>query len=153
ELSCENTETPVPAIDLALEILENAAALPLPVPLAAGVDAEAELSGPTVGASVREALEKTVRSLAGQVRATGAGSSEPGTTDWTVVDGHRRWTLTVQKKSLRALTSAGTTIPLETTGLNVAAIVAALNQGQVGPASGAVAKLLSGNRNPPPDLS
>jgi hypothetical protein len=43
ELSCENTETELPHIDLALEILENAVALPLEVDLPAGTDAASVL--------------------------------------------------------------------------------------------------------------
>ena len=56
ELSCNNTNTVVPAIDLALEALENAVALPLKVELLPGTNVEAELSGQAIGAEVRKAL-------------------------------------------------------------------------------------------------
>ena len=153
ELTCENTDTPVPSIDLALEILENAVALPLPVSLGADVDAEAELSGGTVGPSVRAALERTVRELKGTVTAKRSGSIEAGTGDWTVVDGHRRWTLTLQKR-FRALTDAGAKLPLETAGLNEPAILAALNLGQLGTGlDSAFAALLGTSVKGPHDLS
>jgi hypothetical protein len=154
ELSCNNTNTEVPAIDLALEILENAVALPLDVPLDAGVDAEAQLSGSTVGKNVRDALEKTVRSLQGEVQAKPSGSHEPGTTDWTVVDGYRRWTLTVQKKNLRAQTATGKTYVLDTKALSLSSIVAALDNGQIFPgAEPPFAGLLAVNQKQPPDLT
>jgi Tc toxin complex TcA C-terminal TcB-binding domain/ABC toxin N-terminal region/Neuraminidase-like domain len=154
ELSCDNTNTEVPAIDLALEILENAVALPLEVPLPAGTDAEKELSGNIVGDHVRTALQSTVRNLSGTVRATPAGSHEAGTTDWTVVDGHRRWTLTLKNRVLRAATATGTARMIDTTGLDQAALIASLDQGHVSSgAESAFARLLAPNRTQPPDIA
>src|SRR5205085_11837897 len=61
ELSCNNTNTEVPAIDLALEALENSVVFPFDVELPAGSDVEAQLSGSTstVGPAVKAALGKT----------------------------------------------------------------------------------------------
>jgi len=156
ELSCNNTNTVVPAIDLALEVLENAVALPLDVPLPAGTDVEAQLSGPTVGAEVESALKKTVRNLTGEVRATQEGDA------WTVVDGHRRWKLTAQAEALYAEEYAGwwpqaaipTVRPLDTRGLNLSALIAALDQGRVASgAEAAFARLFAANQVQPPDLT
>ncbi|MEK6675311.1 MAG: neuraminidase-like domain-containing protein [Planctomycetota bacterium] len=141
ELSCDNTNTVVPAIDLALEILENAVALPLEVELDDSTDVEAQL-WPTVGVEVRSALEKTVRNLAGEVRAVWEDGA------WTVVDGHRRWKINAQNK---AALKAGT-LELDTTGLDLPAVIAALDQGQI--ASGAeatFARLFAAGHVQPPD--
>ena len=102
ELSCENTNTPVAGDRSGAGNPRNAAALPLEVPLPGGVDAEAELRGPTVGAlGARGAQKDSPRAQRRSTRQP-AGSSENGTTDWTVVDGHRRWTLTVREELARA---------------------------------------------------
>ena len=125
ELSCNNTNTVVPAIDLALEVLENAVALPLKVLLPAGTNVDAQLiNGQIVGAAVRTALEKTVRNLGDEVRATLDTSEGYG---WTVVDGHLRWKLTAQKED--AL-KAGTVL-LDTGDLDPQAVIDAMNQGEI----------------------
>jgi hypothetical protein len=99
ELTCSNSNTEVPSIDLALEILENAVALPLAIELPAGTSVDQELRDKQpVGATVRTALERTVRHFAGDGLATWAGANGDGTADWTVVDLHRRWTITVRPK-------------------------------------------------------
>jgi hypothetical protein len=146
ELSCNNTNTEVPAIDLALEVLENSVALPFDVELSAGSEVEAQLSGSTVGAAVKTALEKTVRSrsLLGEVNAAREGE------DWTVVDAHRRWKLNAQNA---AALKAGTQT-LDTTGLDMSALIAALNRGQVARgAEAAFARLFAPNQKQPPDLT
>ena len=144
ELSCNNTNTEVPAIDLALEVLENSVALPFDVEVPLGSDAEAQLSGSTVGAAVKAALERTVRSLSGEVRATREGGY------WTVVDQHRRWKITARNA---AALMAGKQ-RLDTTGLDVPALIASLNQGQVARgAEAAFARLFAANHKQPPDLT
>ncbi len=154
ELSCNNTNTPVPAIDLALEILENAVALPLDVPLKRGVQPETELNSKPVGASVREALLSTVRSLAGNVNATLVDSPSEVTSNWVVVDGRRRWTLTVQRKVVRARSAAGQELMLNTGSDVVDAVVSALDQGAIASgAEAAFAAVLAGNQSSPPDLT
>jgi hypothetical protein len=131
ELSCSNTYTEVPAIDLALEILENAVALPLEIDLAPGTRIEAELGQP-VGQAVRDALQKTVSTLVGSVNATAAGSRELGTSDWTVVDAHRRWTLTARPEdALHAESAAGRGALVDVTNLDRPGLIAALDQGSV----------------------
>lgn len=94
ELSCNNTNTEVPAIDLALEILENAVAfaVPLEVDLPIGMDILQELNGIKDSSKIREALGKTVRKLSDDLWAKQEGADS----DWTVIDGHRRWKLSVQ---------------------------------------------------------
>jgi hypothetical protein len=135
ELSCENSNTELPAIDLALEALENAVALPLDVPLQPGTDIEAQLRGATVGPEARKALAKTAWKIAAELHATRAGSSEAGTSDWTVVDGHRRWTLTARPEAaLGARAATGPAKLVDLTGLELPALLAALDDGTV-PAS------------------
>lgn len=135
ELSCNNTHTEVPAIDLALEVLENAVALPKPVTLDNNTDVEAQLTVPNLGAEVRRALAQTVRELPAKLTATEAGPGEPGSTNWTVVDGHRRWTLTAQRETLLATTAAGLTGLLDSTGLDLTALGTALDAGAIPPAA------------------
>ena len=132
ELTCENANTEVPAIDLALEALENAVALPLDVVLDPGTDVEMQLRGATVGPDVRDALGKTAWRVAPGLRAATAGSSAAGTSDWTVVDGHRRWTLTARPEATlgaRAATGPAKLVDLE--GLDLPALLAALDDGDV----------------------
>src|SRR5205085_3870586 len=58
ELSCENTNTPIPYIDLVLEILENAVAFPLAL-VVEGIDINTEFNAGRVPVAVAEALHKT----------------------------------------------------------------------------------------------
>ena len=134
ELSCNNTHTEVPAIDLALEILENAVALPLDIPVLDGTDIQAQLS-PVVSDAVEAALAKTVRGLSGKLTATRADTfPEPGTSDWTVVDGHRRWTLTARPRdAVTATTTSARRSLLDIPALDLPAVVAALDGGEVLP--------------------
>lgn len=153
ELSCNNTNTVVPAIDLALEILENAVALPLEVELQPGTNVNDQLSGPNVGPEVWTALKKTVRTLPhgpGEVRAT---QDSVGGTTWTVVDGHRRWKITAQpENALKWRTGTGPTQPLDTTGVNLQALIAALDRKEVPKdAEAAFAGLFAPNQKHPSD--
>jgi Tc toxin complex TcA C-terminal TcB-binding domain/Neuraminidase-like domain len=149
ELSCNNANTEVAAIDLALETLENAAALPFDVPLAPGTDIQAQLSGATVGADVLAGLKRTVRSLPGPVQATPEGG------DWTVVDGHRRWKITAQfQPEIETRTSAGVTGQLDTASMNLAEAISALDAGSVAKdAESAFATLFAGNRTVAPGIT
>ena len=118
-------------------------ALPLDVSLLAGTDVETQLSGKTVGDEVRKALEKTVRNLGDEVRATQEGDA------WTVVDGHRRWKLTAQPEALKT----GARL-LDTADLDLPALIAALDQKQVDSGAKAVfERLFAGNHRQPPDLA
>src|SRR5205807_5490976 len=58
ELSCENTNIEIPYIDLVLEILENAVALPMAL-VVEGIDIDAEFAGGKVPEKVAKALHKT----------------------------------------------------------------------------------------------
>jgi hypothetical protein len=137
ELSCNNTNTEVPAIDLALEILENAVALPMDIDLLAGANIETELGPPAGGArlvspTIRAALQKTMTAPIGDVDATPAGSREIGTTDWTVVDAHRRWTLTARPEDgFHAESAGGKKTLLDTTHVEERAFVQAFDQSRV----------------------
>ena len=157
ELTCENANTELPAIDLALEALENAVALPLEVALEAGTDIEAQLRGATVGPEVSRALGKTAWRVAPDLRATPAGSDPAGTSAWTVVDGHRRWTLTARPEDgLAARAGTGPAERVELEGVELAPLVAALDDGRVsGPAELALVKLFtkSQRRSPSYDLT
>jgi hypothetical protein len=146
ELSCNNANTEVPAIDLALETLENAVALPIDVIFPPGTDIQAQLSGATVGADVLAALKRTVRSLAGAVRATPEGE------DWTVVDGHRRWKLAAQiQQGIKTTTTTRVTGLLDIASSNLAEAIAALDPGSVATnAQSAFATLFAANRTKPP---
>jgi hypothetical protein len=119
ELSCNNTNTEVPAIDLALEILENAVALPFDVLLDAGTDIIGELNGLTIGESLKAALGETVRKLSDDLWAKPEGA------DWTVVDGHRRWKLTAQPQAALMMW----TDMLDIKDLDLPALIADLDQG------------------------
>jgi hypothetical protein len=150
ELSCSNTHSEVPAIDLAIEILENAVALPLPIDLPPGTTLEEELRDKQpVGAAIRIALEKTVRSFAGEGRATWTGANGDGTTDWTVIDRHRRWTLSARpENALMGQTGKRGLQMLDTTGVNVDALIKALDKKTVARDSeAAFARLISPNRD------
>ena len=155
ELSCNNTNTVVPAIDLALEILENAVAFTpsIDVPLPPGLDVEALLV-PTVGVEVRDALQKTVRTLSAKLNAMIARAHADGTTDWTIADGFRRWALTLQSRGLRSVTDTGIRRQMDLAGIELPVWIAALDQGQV--ANGgeaAFASLLLPDFLSPPDLT
>jgi hypothetical protein len=149
ELSCNNTNTVVPAIDLALEVLENAVALPLRVELPAGTDVEAQLRGPAVGAAVRAALRKTVRVLPAEVSAVKEGQ------DWTVVDGRRRWKLTAQAEdALKSTSGQGEARALNTAGVDLPSLMLALDMGQVAAGSeGVLAEVFAPNVTRPPELA
>lgn len=157
ELSCNNTNTVVPSIDLALEILENAVALPFDVRLPDGTNVDEQLvSGQLVGAAVRDALEETVRNLSGEVRATLTRSHGDGTTDWTVIDGHRRWTLTAQPETILKATRAdnGAAHMLDMAGLKPPELIATLDQKRIPKgAEPAFARLFAPHMKQPPDFA
>ena len=87
QLSCENTDTEIPYIDLVLEILENAVALPMAV-VVEGIDIDAEFSNGNVPTAVGDALHQTDIEVGTDLRVTpdlhlgtvslGAIGSSPG---------------------------------------------------------------------------
>ena len=135
ELSCENSEHELPAVDLALEVLENAIALPLTVPLPAGTDVTAALAGGALPEPVTDVLRRTARDVAGGLVAT----KEPeqlqreGFLAWTVQDRWRRWTLHQTSESLYAIPPwlRPGQEPLSLPGLDTADTVAALDRGEL----------------------
>jgi ABC toxin N-terminal region/Neuraminidase-like domain/Putative peptidoglycan binding domain len=135
ELTCENSHTEVPAIDLALEILENAVALPLAIALPAGTSLDTELQDKKpVGATIRAALERTVRSFDGEGRATWVGANRDGSTDWAVVDRHRRWTLNTRPADgMVAQDAIRGSRDVDLTNVDIAAFVASLDRGTISP--------------------
>ncbi|HEX7540573.1 MAG TPA: neuraminidase-like domain-containing protein [Anaerolineales bacterium] len=109
ELSCENTDTEIPYIDLVLEILENAVALPLVVDPAAfaGIDIDAEFSAGNVPAKVAEALRKTDIQVGKVLHVTPddhLGANSP-LRNWIITDGSRRWLLQHQKQQFILFTN------------------------------------------------
>ena len=92
EFSCENTDTKIPYIDLVLEILENAVALPMAVAVE-GVDIDAAFTGGTVPVKVAEALRKTNITVGKVLHVT--PDLRPGINslhrNWIITDGSRRW--------------------------------------------------------------
>jgi hypothetical protein len=133
ELSCSNSNSEVPAIDLALETLENAVALPLPIDLPAGTTLDDELrDGLPVGPVVRKALEKTVRHFTGEGQATFGGLNGDGSSDWAITDLHRRWTVNARAEN-GLLVFDGIHLPrrLDTSGIDLAGLIAALDGGAV----------------------
>ncbi|GIJ55002.1 hypothetical protein Vau01_025180 [Virgisporangium aurantiacum] len=133
ELSCGNGEIVLPAIDLALEVLENAVGLPLTVELPAGSDVTAALAGGPLPAAVLAVLRRTAVDVATDLRA----ATEPvqlqqeGFTAWTVTDRWRRWTLRQSDENLY-VTAPGHPHRLRDVpraGLDLAATVAGLDGG------------------------
>ncbi|MBK6795279.1 MAG: hypothetical protein IPG76_00340 [Acidobacteria bacterium] len=99
QLTCENAETELPYIDLALEVLENAIGLPAPIiiPVNNKKKSPASLLQPEVDRRIIAALSETVtwigasfRAQAPQFKGKASSSSR-----WFVDDGIHRWTLLV----------------------------------------------------------
>ncbi|HEY0724376.1 MAG TPA: hypothetical protein VGD41_10385, partial [Pyrinomonadaceae bacterium] len=94
DLSCENTNTEIPYIDLVLEILENAVALPLVIDPSkyAGVDVAAEFGRGNVPAAIVNALKETDITVGKSLTVT-AHPSPAVLDNWTITDGSRRWSM------------------------------------------------------------
>jgi hypothetical protein len=119
ELSCENTETELPHIDLALEILENAVVLPLDVDLAAGTDGTSLLGNAArdtqthgsvpIPEILTSALRSTTARLPDRVSVTGVDRPPyvGGRSRWTVADPARRWSLSWQESGFFAADPGG----------------------------------------------
>jgi hypothetical protein len=110
ELSCDNTDTEIPYIDLVLEILENAVALPMMVdtdalPLA-GVDLDAEFRDQNVPPQmphIVQVLKQTDIEVGAYLWATEVPRQRFSSlflNDWIVGDGSRRWWLRHQQRKL-----------------------------------------------------
>ncbi len=115
ELTCENTNTEIPYFDLALEILENAVALPLAIPLAdgAGPSIENELNSRSLPGGIEtlpDAIQTALRETAIMIGASlttqrvpdPAIPAPPRQSEWIISDGSRRWRVFYQPKRLLA---------------------------------------------------
>ncbi len=114
ELSCENTTTELPHLDLVLETLENAVALPHRVVLPVGTDAAAILDAAareTATAGTAElphvltaALGATALDVPDRLAVSSRGSLLilHGPSLWTVSDRRRRWALQLQESGFFA---------------------------------------------------
>src|SRR4029453_12354698 len=108
ELSCENTTTELPHIDVVLEILENAVALPHRVVLPIGTDAAAILDAAaqettTTGTAelphvLKAALGATALDVPDRLAVSSRGRLLilHGPSLWTTSDRRRRWALQLQ---------------------------------------------------------
>src|SRR5262249_28943583 len=128
ELSCENTTTEIPYVDLVLELLENAVALPLRVvpqlgivaapgtsspggfislpprqpPSAVEIREDDDLSLGDFPTRVAEALQRTALTLGDKFSATRTlHDAETRESAWTLSDGSRRWELAYRPEHLR----------------------------------------------------
>jgi len=89
ELTCENTNSELPYVDLVLEILENAITFPTGAfRLTAGQ--QHQLDAGTVPVELCSQLAATVSSLDGDITVLGA-AKPGGVQDIAFVQGHRRW--------------------------------------------------------------
>jgi hypothetical protein len=133
DLSCANGEVEIPSVDLVLEVLENAAALPLQVDLPAGEDLDAELLRDPLPDEVVVVLRRTARDVGQGLRAV----KEPrelqreGFSAWTVTDRDRRWTLHARPESLIFGSSDLAAREISVAGMDLAAVVADLDGGTV----------------------
>lgn len=144
ELSCDNTQIELPHIDLALEILENAVALPKPLTLPSGTDAEAQLRSNQVGAEIRAALQTTALESIGSLTAkaepanvianpnnSGVFRTPPARQgrNWVIADRYRRWVVTSQKESFAPVRLSSGPQGLTLSGITVASLLQWMNQG------------------------
>ena len=111
ELSCENTDTKIPYIDLVLEILENAVALPVLIENVAGIDINAEFAGGRVPVEVTAALRKTAIKIGKTLTVSDSPYQDPSNplsiSDWIITDGSRRWSVKHLKHQFLFRTSDG----------------------------------------------
>ena len=149
ELSCENGEREIPAVDLALEILENAVALPLTVLLPPDMDVIAALSADALPDVIADALARTALDVGSGLRAAKEKQElqHEGYTAWTVTDRARRWTLHQTEEALSA-TAGGLggpwSGPVPLAGLNLGSVRHDLDQGILpGPLDGRLRALVS----------
>jgi hypothetical protein len=96
ELSCENTNLEIPYIDLVLETLENAVALPLNLTIPSGTNVVQALGASPLPSWVRDSLAATAINVGKTLNASSSlyqPSAALGVSDWVVKDGSKRWTL------------------------------------------------------------
>jgi Tc toxin complex TcA C-terminal TcB-binding domain/Neuraminidase-like domain len=96
ELSCANTDTEIPYIDLVLEVLENAIALPLDIDIPDNTSVANSLSTAPLADWVRNGLSRTAVSVGKTLEVTRSAlqsASALGVMDWVIRDSFKRWTL------------------------------------------------------------
>ena len=133
ELSCENTETQLPYIDLVLEILENAVALPLILALPAGTNAAAALAQNPLGPAITNILGKTTLRLGTGLTAVANTATFDGISLWTITDDRRRWVIQDWLESFSvqlANTDFGVTTN-QLQNIDVPTLISGLNQAQL----------------------
>ncbi|WP_326541471.1 neuraminidase-like domain-containing protein [Pseudorhodoferax sp.] len=97
DLSCDNTDTEIPAIDLVLEVLENAVALPQVLAIGAhgGTDIADALAQGSVPPAVRATLARTATTLGDALTVTACPPPPAPHADtlrtWRIEDGARCW--------------------------------------------------------------
>lgn len=138
ELTCANTNTEVPQIDLVLEILESAVAFPTAA-LELTDAQRTELEQGTVPDRVRDELAKHARELRGElsVHTEAKSSIEEGTPTRLVFrNGTRRWPASLWREQLLLSFNTLPGIPVfrEVTEPDIESTIQALDAGQV-PAS------------------
>jgi hypothetical protein len=142
ELTCANTNTELPSIDLVLEVLENAVALPLEIlPPYDGLRPEIDLHMPLTASaaqSLRSVVGRTAISVGEHLDVkrydvVGYGPDGSPHTDFVVSDGARHWVLRYWAESLTTTPFPGSStspvIRLNVTDFNQA--ITMLDQGTV----------------------
>lgn len=111
ELTCKNTKTEIPYIDLVLEVLENAIGLPIEIPAPYEFDPEGDLSltplPDTVINALREVLQRSAVSVGERLQIESLTRSTFNR--WSITDGARHWTLSHFPELLR--TPRGVRLP------------------------------------------
>ncbi|HQN65090.1 MAG TPA: neuraminidase-like domain-containing protein [Methylophilus sp.] len=136
ELSCDNTKIELPQIDLAIEILENAIALPFNVVWPSHTDIKSELSnGKPIGNNTLKALQETSKekltNLVAKESAPYSNTlSSPGKANWTVDDQYRTWSIESLEETL-VFKKLAQTIALDIKKMVNADPVSELNSGNI----------------------
>lgn len=135
ELSCANTKIEVPYIDLVLEVLENAIAMPIDIAAPYGFDPRVDLAqtplADAVAAALRTILSRSAETIAAPLTVAKSSTNlQAGTfDDWLINDGFRYWVLRYYPESLTAQRS--TSLPVALNIPDHALAVAALDSGNV----------------------
>jgi hypothetical protein len=135
ELTCKNTNTEIPYIDLVLEVLENAIALPIAIPAPYGFDPAADLARTPVPqaalAALRTVLARSAISVGESLQIERSSRQLLiGTfTDWLITDGARHWTLRHFPQSLTGWRLGWLPVTLQVPDYAAAAV--ALDQGSL----------------------
>lgn len=106
ELTCVNSNTEVPYVDLVLEILENAIAMPIEIATPYGFDPNTDLAQTPLADAVATALRNVLERSAVSVGDTLSVALSPKTLlvgtydDWLITDGFRHWVLRYYPQTL-----------------------------------------------------